>query len=132
MNEKLRMFRPPSLSEYGVRLEDRLAEGALDLFILQSTERCGYFENDELLGTVVLHAQRVGSPHRMDLRVLPKARGRIESGLLASALRRLGEFPARDIETRVLTSHQELVHALADVGFVPTRGLTLMAKGFRY
>lgn len=132
MSDKLRMFRPPALSDYGVRLEDRLAEGALDFFILQSTERYGYFENDELLGTVALHAQRVGSPHRIDLRVLPRARGRIEQGLLAAALRRLGEFPMRDIETRVLTSHQELVHALVDTGFVPTRGLTLMAKGFRF
>jgi ribosomal protein S18 acetylase RimI-like enzyme len=128
MSEKLRLFRPPALSDYGMRIEDRFAEGVLDLFIFQSTERYGYFEKGVLMGTVLLHAQRIGTPHRLDVRVLPQARGRIEEGLLAAALDRLNSFPARDIETRILTSHAALLHALADAGFVPTRGLTLMAK----
>ncbi|TAH50534.1 MAG: GNAT family N-acetyltransferase [Chloroflexota bacterium] len=131
MNEKLQLFRPPGISEFGVRFEDRLAERTLDLFILQSTERYGYFENEVLLGTVSLHAQRVGTPHKLDIRVMPAARGRIENGLLAAALQRLNQFAARDISMRVLASHHELVQASADAGFVPTRGLTLMAKGFR-
>jgi ribosomal protein S18 acetylase RimI-like enzyme len=131
MNDKLRMFRPPALSEFGVRLEDRFAERALDFFILQSTERYGYFYNCVLTATVFLHAQRLGSPHRMDIRVHPDARGPIESGLVAAGLERLNEFARRDIETRVLASHEPLVHALADAGFIPIRGLTLMAKGFR-
>jgi hypothetical protein len=37
-------------------------------------------------------------------------------------------FPQRDISIRVLTSHRELVDALIRERFVPTRGLTLMAK----
>ncbi len=41
MGENLRMFRPPSPSEFGARLEDRFAERTLDFFILQSTERWG-------------------------------------------------------------------------------------------
>lgn len=131
MNERLRLFRPPALSDFGVRLEDRMTETTLDFFILQSTERYGYFENGVLLGTVALHAQRIGSPHKVDLRVLPIARGRLENGLMAAALQRLNAFPARDIDTRVLASHQELVHAVADAGFIPTRGLTLMAKAFQ-
>jgi len=132
MNEKLRMFRPPVLSDFGVKFEDRFAEGALDFFILQTTRRLGYFENDMLLGTVSLHAQRLGSPHKLDIRVLPSARGRIETGLVASALTRLSAYPERDIDMRVLASHKELVQAIADAGFIPVRGLTLMAKGFRY
>ena len=132
MNEHLRMFRPPMLSEFGIRFEDRFAESALDFFILQSTERYGYFQDGVLTGTISLHAQRVGTPHRMDVRVLPAARGKLEAGLIAAALARLNQFATRDIETRVLTSHEALVRALADAGFVPTRGLTLMAKGFRY
>lgn len=132
MNDRLRLFRPPTLADFGVRLEDRMTEKTLDFFILQSTERHGYFENGALLGTVALHAQRLGSPHKVDIRVLPVARGRLENGLMAAALQRLNAFPPRDIETRALASHQELVHAIADAGFVPTRGLTLMAKQFRY
>lgn len=132
MNEKLQMFRPPILADFGVRFEDRFAEHALDFFILQSTERYGYFENDVLLGTVLMHAQRIGTPHKLEIRVLPAARGRLEDGLVAAALGRLRAFPERDIETRVLASHQELVRAFGEVGFIPTRGLTLMAKGFRY
>jgi ribosomal protein S18 acetylase RimI-like enzyme len=132
MNEWLREFRPPALAEFGVRFEDRLAERSLDFFILQSTQRLGYFENDVLLGSVTLHAQRVGTPHKIDLRVLPTARGRIENGLVAAALQALERFPTRDIETRVLSSHAALVAALADAGFIPVRGLTLMAKGFRF
>jgi ribosomal protein S18 acetylase RimI-like enzyme len=131
MNEKLRMFRPPMLSEFGVRLEDRFAERALDFFILQSTERYGYFRDGVLTGTISLHAQRLGSPHRMDIRVHPEARGPLESGLVAAALLRLNQFARRDIETRVLASHEPLVHALADAGFIPVRGLTLMAKRIR-
>jgi hypothetical protein len=125
------MFRPPVISEFGVRFEDRFAEHALDFFILQSTERYGYFEGERLVATVSLHAQRVGSPHRMDIRVLPESRGPLEIGLVTAALQRLHEFAARDVETRVLTSHEALVHALADASFIPVRGLTLMAKGFR-
>ncbi len=132
MNEHLRMFRPPMLSEFGVRFEDRFAESALDFFILQSTERYGYFQDGVLTATISLHAQRVGTPHKMDVRVLPAARGKLEAGLIAAALARLNQFATRDIETRALTSHEALVRALADAGFVPTRGLTLMAKGFRY
>lgn len=132
MNEKLRMFRPPVLSEFGVRFEDRFAERALDFFILQSTERYGYFQGNGLTATISLHAQRIGSPHKLDIRVLPSARGPLENGLVAAALKRLNEFAPRDIETRALTSHQELVRALADARFIPTRGLALMAKGFRY
>jgi ribosomal-protein-alanine N-acetyltransferase len=131
-NEKLRMFRPPAISEYGVRFEDRFAERARDFFILQSTERYGYFQNEVLTATISLRAQRLGTPHKMDIRVLPSARGTLEPGLVAAALKRLNEFAPRDIETRAMGSHRELVLALADAGFIPTRGLTLMAKGFRY
>lgn len=131
MNEQLRMFRPPALSDFGVRFEDRLAEQALDFFVIQSTERYGYFVDDALTATVVLHAQRVGTPHKLEIRVLPQARGPIEGGLVSAALQRLGKFAPRDIETRALASHPELVNALADAGFVPTRGLTLMAIGFQ-
>lgn len=132
MEEPLRNFRPPLSGDFAVRLEDRLAERLLDLVIFQSTERWGYFENDTLTGGVTLHAQRVGTPHRLDLRVLPSARGRVERGLVAAALARLAQFPTRDIQARVLTSHTALTDALADAGFVPTRGLTLMYKNFRY
>lgn len=131
MNEQLRMFRPPMLAEFGVRFEDRFAERALDFFVLQSTERYGYFVDDVLTATVLLHAQRVGTPHKLEIRVLPQARGPIESGLVTAALQRLSKFAPRDIETRALASHAELVNAFVDAGFVPTRGLTLMAKGFR-
>jgi ribosomal-protein-alanine N-acetyltransferase len=131
MSEQLKMFRPPALSEFGVRLEDRFAEHTLDFFVLQATERYGYFLNDVLTATVVLHAQRLGSPHKMEIRVLPGARGTIENGLVSAALERLNQFARRDVETRALASHTELVHALADAGFIPTRGLTLMAKGIR-
>lgn len=132
MNELLRLFRPPLLSDFGVRFEDRVADSALDLFILQSTERYGYFEGDELMAAITIRAQRIATPHKMEIYVLPKARGRTEAGLASAALRRLQHFPARDVQVRALASHQELVRALADAGFVPTRGLTMMAKGFRY
>jgi hypothetical protein len=128
MSEWLRDFRPPSSSEFAVRFEDRVAERAVDLMIFQSTERWGYFGGKELVGVVSLRGQRLGSPHGLDVRVLPTARGEIERGLVAFALERLGRFPTREIQARVLTSHVELVNALADAGFIPTRGLTLMAK----
>ena len=60
----------------------------------------------------------------------PEARGRLEEGVLAFALRRLAEFPRREISARVLTSHPELVEALGHAGFIPTRGLMLMAREF--
>lgn len=131
MSERLRMFRPPALSEFGVRLEDRFAEHLLDFFLLEATERYGFFVNEVLTATVVLHAQRLGTPHKLAIRVLPEARGSLEAGLVAAALQHLRQFAPRNIETRVLASHKELVNALADAGFVPARGLTLMAKGFR-
>ncbi len=132
LSEKLRMFRPPALADFGVRFEDRIAEGGLNFLILQATERYGYFEKDVMVAAISLYAQRLGSPHRLDIRVLPNARGTLEHGLVAAALQHLARFPTRDIEMRVFTSHEALVHALADAGFIPTRGLTLMAKGFRY
>jgi hypothetical protein len=131
MSDKLRMFRPPSISEYGVKFEDRLAERTLDFFIMQKTERYGYFQDDVMKATVVLQAQRIGTPHKLEIRVLPEARGSIETGLVAAATARLDRIAGRDIEARVLTSHTALVNALADAGFIPTKGLTLMAKGFR-
>lgn len=131
MSEELRMFRPPTMSDFGVRLEDRFAERTLDFFILQSTERWGYFQGDVLTGVVSLRAQRIGTPHSMDIRVLPSARGFVERGLVAAALNKLAQFPARDIQIRVLASHPQLVEALSDAGFIPTRGLTLMAKKLR-
>ncbi|MBI4675240.1 MAG: GNAT family N-acetyltransferase [Chloroflexi bacterium] len=132
MGELLRNFHPPLLSDFAVHLEDRLAERLLDFFILQSTERWGYFQNDTLTALVTLYAQRLGTPHRLDIRVLPSARGELERGLVAAALTHLAAFPAREIQVRVLTSHTALTNALADAGFVPTRGLTLMYKNFRY
>ncbi|HZQ09715.1 MAG TPA: GNAT family N-acetyltransferase [Anaerolineae bacterium] len=131
MSEELRAFRPPSLSDFGVRFEDRMAERALDFFILQSTERWGYFQNNELTAVVSLHGQRLGTPHSLDIRVIPSARGALEAGLVAAALKRLAHFPPREIQARVLASHSELIAALADAGFIPTRGLTLMAKKLR-
>jgi hypothetical protein len=127
MGERLKMFRPLRASDYALHLEDRVAEGVLDFFIGQRTERWGYFENDTLRAMVLLHAQHLGSPHSLDIRVAPDARGKLEEGLVAFALTRLAQFPRRDISTRVLTSHQELVEALGRVGFIPTRGLMLMA-----
>lgn len=132
MNDKLLRFRPPGLAEFGVRWEDRFAERALDLFVFQSTERYGYFQANALVATVTLHAQRVASPHKVEIRVTPVARGNLEQGLVAAALNRLFAFPTRDIEIRVLASHKALIDAIVDVGFIPIRGLTLMAKGFRY
>lgn len=127
IGERLRAFRSPPISEFGVRLEDRVAERITDLFIAQSTDRYGYFENDELNALVTLRAQRLGTPHTLDIRVAVPARGRVEEGLVAAALHRLSHFPERDINVRLLTSHRELVEALSGAGFVPTRGLTLMA-----
>jgi hypothetical protein len=131
MNAPLREFRPPSMAQFGVRLEDRFAERLVDVFSLQSTERYGYFDHNVLTGVISLHAQRIGTPHSLDIRVLPDARGAVERGLVAAALARLDAFPPREIQMRVLASHRELVIALADVGFVPTRGLTLMARNLR-
>lgn len=130
MNERLRAFRPPALADFAVRLEDRFAEHTLDFFILQSSERWGYFENGELVAVLALRGQRLGSPHSCNIYVLPQARGRLEAGLVAAGLARLNAFPHRDIEARALASYPELIGALADAGFVPTRGLTLMAKEF--
>ena len=132
LNEQLRMFRPPTPTDFALRFEDRLAEMAMDLFMLQSTERWGYFVNDTLTAVVTLHAQKVGTPHKLEIRVLPQARGQVEGRLVAAALARLAQFPPRDIQARALTGHQEMVNALADAGFIPTRGLTLMCKSFRY
>ncbi len=131
MNERLREFRPPTLADFAVRLEDRVAEHALDLFIFQSTERWGYFQGRVLQAVINLQAQRLGTPHTCNIYVLPAARGTLEPGLVAAALERLSHFPQRDISARVLASHSELVNALVDAGFVPTRSLTLMAKEIR-
>lgn len=130
MNELLRLFRPPNPNEFGVRWDDRFAEAALDLFILQATERWGYFQNDTLTAVITLHAQKIGSPHKLALCVLPGARGSIERGLVAAALKRLADFPPRELQARALTSHTQLTHALGDAGFIPIRGLTLMYKSF--
>ncbi len=132
MDELLRTFRPPLQTEYALRFEDRLAENAMDLFLFQSTERWGYIMDGKLYATVTVHAQKLGTPHRFDIRVLPQVRGQVERGLVAAALARLAQFPPRDIQVRALTGHEALVNALADAGFVPTRGLTLMCKNFRY
>jgi ribosomal protein S18 acetylase RimI-like enzyme len=126
--DRMKMFRPPRSSEFGVHLEDRLSEGVVDFFIGQATERWGLFEGSILKGTVLVRAQRIGSPHTLDIHVAPAARGLPEAGMVAFALSRLTGFPRRDISIRVLTSHRELVDALIRERFVPTRGLTLMAK----
>lgn len=132
MDELLRQFRPPVKSDFALRLEDRLAEHTLDFFAMQSTERWGLFQDGAMTAVVTLHAQRLGTPHKLDIRVLPAARGQVERGLVAAALKRLAGFPPRDIQARALAGHTALVNALADAGFIPTRGLTLMYKSFRY
>lgn len=132
MDERLRQFRPPLRSDYALRLEDRLTERALDFFALQSTERWGYFQDGGMTALVTLHAQRLGAPHKLDLRVLPAARGQVERGLLAAALARLEHFPPREIQARALAGHAAWVNALTDAGFIATRGLTLMYKNFQY
>lgn len=128
MSERLRMFRPPRPSEFATGFEDRVAERVLDFFGGQSTERWGYFEGDILRATVMIRAQRIGSPHWLDIRVAPEAAGRLEEGLAAFGLERLSRFPRRAVNSRILTSHAALVEAVTREGFAPTRGLTLMAK----
>ncbi len=128
----LREFRPPLKADFALQWQDRLSERTLDFLTMQSTERWGWFQGDALAATLTLHAQKLGAPHKLDLRVLPSARGSAERGMLAAALQRLGAFPPREIHARALTGHTEMVAALTDAGFVPTRGLTLMYKNFRY
>ncbi len=127
MSDRLKIFRPLRASDFALNVEDRLAEHVVDFAIGQATERWGYFESGHLRATVQLRAQRIGSPHALDIRVAPEARGPLEDGLVAFALSRFGRFPRRDISARVLTSHTELVEALGRNGFIPTRGLMLMA-----
>ncbi len=122
------MFRPLRPYEFGLNIEDRAAERITDFFIGQSTERWGYFKQDEIRAVVTLHAQRVGTPHSFDIRVHPDERGELEHDLLAFTLTRLDRFPHRDMRTKLLTSHTELVQALAREGFIQGNGLTLMAK----
>lgn len=128
LGERMRSFRPPRQVDYALHFEDRFAEGLMDFFIGQSSERWGYFEGTDLLGMAFLHAQRIGSPHSIEIRVALPARGRLENGLVAFALTRLKRFARRDTSIRILSSHHELVDAVIDNGFVPTQGLTLMAK----
>jgi ribosomal protein S18 acetylase RimI-like enzyme len=131
MGELLRQFRPPAISDFAVGFEDRIAEHALDFFAMQSTERWGLFQDSSMVAVVTLHAQKLGTTHKLDIRVLPAARGPVERGLVAAALQRLEHFPHRDVQARALAGHTALVNALVDAGFVPTRGLTLMCKNFR-
>jgi GNAT superfamily N-acetyltransferase len=128
MSERLKMFRRLRTSDFALHLEDRLAERVVDLFAGQATERWGYFENDLLRATVFVRAQRLGSPHIVEIQVAPARRGPLESPLLAFALRRLAQFPRRDISVRLWTSHAEMIAALEQAGFIPGRGLMLMAK----
>ncbi|MCG3140467.1 MAG: Mycothiol acetyltransferase [Anaerolineae bacterium] len=132
VSELLREFRPPLKADFALRWEDRLSERTLDFFAMQSTERWGWFQGDTLTATMTLHAQKLGTPHKLELYVSPQARGSVERGLVAAALKRLAAFPQRDIHTRALMGHSELVSALTDAGFSATRGLTLMYKNFRY
>jgi ribosomal protein S18 acetylase RimI-like enzyme len=126
LGAKMRLYRPPREADFALHFEDRVAERILDFFIGQTSERWGYFENGQLLASILLRAQRIGSPHSLDVRVALQARGRIEEGLVAYAQSRLANVPHREVSTRVLTSHHELVDALTGVGFVATKGLTLM------
>jgi ribosomal protein S18 acetylase RimI-like enzyme len=128
MSPTLRMFRPVRASDFAINFEDRLTENVVDFFAAQRTERYGYFETGALRATVTLRAQKVGTPHALDVRVAPEARGRVEDGVLAYALTRLAGFPRRRVTARALTSHKELVEALTRAKFVPLRGLMLMAK----
>lgn len=129
MSERMRLFRPPRMGDFAVHLEDRLSERVLDFFIAQSSERWGYFdEAGTLQGTLLLRAQRIGTPHSLEIRVAQPARGGPEDGILAYALDRLRRFPRRDVSIRILESHHELAEALSREDFIPTRGLTLMAK----
>jgi ribosomal protein S18 acetylase RimI-like enzyme len=125
---RMKLFRPPRQADFGIHLEDRLAEHVVDFFIGQATERWGHFEGGELRASLLVRAQRIGSPHSLDIRVAPPARGHLEEGMVAFALVRLLRFPPREISIRVLTSHHELVEALIGEEFVSTRGLTLMIK----
>jgi hypothetical protein len=122
------MFRPLRASDFALNLEDRAGEWLLDLLTAQSTERWGYYGGGVLRATVFLKAQRLVSPHLLDIRVARDARGHLEAGLVEFALARLAAFPKREIIARVLTSHEELVNALRIAGFDSTRGLMLMAK----
>jgi GNAT superfamily N-acetyltransferase len=128
MSPRLILLRPPRVGDFAMHFEDRLAERMADLLVGQSSERWGYFEGGALRATALLRAQRIGTPHTLDLRVAPAARGHLEEGMVAFALTRLAQFPRREISVRVLTSHRELEEALSREGFVPTRGLMLMAK----
>lgn len=128
MGERMRLFRPPRTTDFAIHMEDRLSERILDFFIAQASERWGYFEDSVLQATVLIRAQRIGTPHNLDIRIATQFRGRLEDGILAFGLGRLKRFPRRDISIRILTSHHELVGALAREDFIPTRGLALMAK----
>ncbi len=128
MSERLSMFRPLRPYEFGLNIEDRAAERITDFFIGQSTQRWGYFQEDELRAVVTVRGQRIGTPHSFDIRVHPKSRGQLEHDLLAFALNRLARFPQRDLRTHLLTSHTVLVEELALQGFIQGTGLMLMAK----
>lgn len=128
MSERLRLLRPPQPADFAIHLEDRLAERVSDLLVGQSSERWGYFDGGTLRAAALLRAQRIGTPHTIDIRVAPSARGHLEEGLVAFALTRLAQFPRRDITVRAFMSHRELIGAFGREGFVPTRGLMLMAK----
>lgn len=128
MGEQMTLFRPPRLNDFGIHFEDRLSERIVDFFVGQTSERWGYFEDGRLQATLLMRAQRIGTPHTLDIRIAPPLRGRLEDGILAFALGRLMRFPRRDISTRILTSHLELQESLAREEFVPTLGLMLMAK----
>jgi ribosomal protein S18 acetylase RimI-like enzyme len=126
----VKQFRRQEINPYWLYWEDRFAEIISDFFILRTTRRWVFTQNDKLGAIVTVHGQRIFSPHRIEVQVHPDFRGRVEDRLVTFAMNELARFPSRAVRATLTSTHPELIAALEAHGFKFQKGLTLMALGF--
>jgi ribosomal protein S18 acetylase RimI-like enzyme len=126
----VKQFRRQEINPYWLYWEDRMTEIVTDFFIGQTTKRWVIEKDGKLGAAVTVRRQRIFSPHRIEVRVHPDLRGRVEGHLVAFALSELAGSPGRNIRASATSTHPELIAALEERGFRFQNGLTLMAFGF--
>jgi ribosomal protein S18 acetylase RimI-like enzyme len=125
-NANVRRFHPVR-SEFALAWDDRIVETLSDFFIGQATRRWALELDGRLAALLLVRGQRIASPHCLAVETHPDFRGRVESDLLAFALRELERFPPRETRAFATSAHPEWLTTLQGNGFETHNALTLMA-----
>jgi ribosomal protein S18 acetylase RimI-like enzyme len=116
----------PARNDFDITWDERMAEAVGDFFIGQVTNRWVLEMDLRLAAVLLVRAQRLATPHRVSVEIHPDFRGRVESDLIAFALRELARFPSRAVRAYGTSTHREWIEALEQNGFKMQNALMLM------